>query len=469
MFLRSWLSRVQADTIRSASFLFPMLLVSLIVFNPVMVADINPEGDAFPDALTSVGDSVHFYATRGGVKQFFVANEQGTMQLTSLPIGSGCFLYDQEPLIAVGSAVFFSINVQFMDPLGFYCGRQQIWRTDGTPSGTTLVKDFRSDVRALHVDGNGFYAISYAGVWYSDGSEAGTKLVQGDMMSYQYVPALGVLDGKFYFLAQDEWNDSNYELWRADAIRAEVVTNTVALDSYITAVVYQNNLYFSGNNGAVWRLSAGSDMPLLWRDGGTFNGYAARMYAHGDRLYIVDQDTSNGTQTLWRYDGAADKLDNIGTYTEIQSIAGLGDSVYFAGAQANGSQEIGVELLRLPISTTMPVSVSPDFGVNVGKDIQAITVVGNMLYMRVQAPNRVDTSQPDLLELWASDGSAEGTQRVMNIADAVGNWNARTCPCLAAAGGQLYFDRKDASVGIELWRLRYIEVNEWLHLPQIIH
>ena len=63
-------------------FLSPIALSTFNLFNPVLVKDINPAGDAFPIFLTPAGDVVYFYADTGEAKQRFVAIQQGVTQLT---------------------------------------------------------------------------------------------------------------------------------------------------------------------------------------------------------------------------------------------------------------------------------------------------------------------------------------------------------------------------------------------------
>jgi hypothetical protein len=73
MFLRMWSRRALHGTVWSASLLFliPFVLSASGLFNPVLVKDINPNGDSFPDFMTPAGDSVYFYADTGQVEQFF--------------------------------------------------------------------------------------------------------------------------------------------------------------------------------------------------------------------------------------------------------------------------------------------------------------------------------------------------------------------------------------------------------------
>src|SRR5262245_1984076 len=97
----------------------------------------------------------------------------------------------------------------------------ELWRTDGTPGGTWLVKDIRlgsgSSSPALMTNLNGtliFAAsneINGRGIWKSDGTAAGTSLLKG--FSNVRPPLDLTAAGNYvYFRVDDEAHGS--ELWR---------------------------------------------------------------------------------------------------------------------------------------------------------------------------------------------------------------------------------------------------------------
>lgn len=464
MILRASPRRAAYGTLCSASvlFLLPFVLAASGLFNPVLVKDINPSGDSFPEFMTPIGDSVYFYADTGQTKQLFVANQQGATELTSLAGGTGCidYLDYPHPIIAnsANSPVYFLVSTASS------CAANGVWRTDGTPEGTRAVMSGRSIDGFFAVD-SGFYALAFdgssgMGVWYSDGSAAGTKLVQGGFAyNATAVYDVGVLENSFYFVVM-RVEQRRYELWRADTTSA-VMLAPVTFKTSVNSAVYQNALYFAGTNGEMWRVSAGGT-PVLWQDGSVFHGFISRMYVIGDRLYLVDWDTSGQyKQTLWRYDGAADKLDEIVTYSEIDDIAGMGDSVYFSVQQYADPPLEGSLLLRLPLTATQPTPVSSNFTLAGDKSIGSIESGGDLLYLSVYPGQGAD--------LWVSDGSEAGTQRVSSRINSFDNWRSFSCPCMVVAGGQLYFDRQEAEFGVEPWRLQRINLNERLYLPHLAH
>jgi ELWxxDGT repeat protein len=132
--------------------------------------------------------------------------EAGTVLLATVP-RSTTAVPENAQLTAVGNLVFFILNDERH-------GRE-LWRTDGTPAGTFLVRDIVPGLSSSGPDHltalNGRLYFTAAGLgtgdelWESDGTEAGTRLVQ-DI-------APGVLSadpeelvaggGKLYFTADD--------------------------------------------------------------------------------------------------------------------------------------------------------------------------------------------------------------------------------------------------------------------------
>ncbi len=134
---------------------------------PLLVADLNPSGSSYPDYVTAVGDQVYFYASSGQTRQFFVSDGSTITQLTALPDGVGHpYPEETEPFIVAadaeaGGAVYFSVDADdnlYVD---------QLWRTDGTPGGTRLVKDFGGPFYGIYTSGTDVYTVGL------DGGEAG--------------------------------------------------------------------------------------------------------------------------------------------------------------------------------------------------------------------------------------------------------------------------------------------------------
>ena len=108
----------------------------------------------------------------------------------------------------------------------------------------------------------------------------------------------------------------------------------------------------------------------------------------------------------------------------------MGDSVYFSGYPIGDTTADGSEFLRLPLTSTTPVAISPLFTMTGTQDIGAIVTDGSLLYLLVN-PRMIDSLPPT--ELWVSDGTAASTRKVAEMAATFENTHYVGCPCLTLA------------------------------------
>jgi ELWxxDGT repeat protein len=97
----------------------------------------------------------------------------------------------------------------------------ELWVSDGTPSGTKLLKDLNEgplgsyiSISAVHNESLYFVSQSFqAGtyLWVSDGSEEGTRLIAQVSDKWVSVQQLGVYEHGLFFSIQNA--DQQYELW----------------------------------------------------------------------------------------------------------------------------------------------------------------------------------------------------------------------------------------------------------------
>src|SRR5262249_23258823 len=151
----------------------------------------------------------------------------------------------------------------------------ELWMSDGTEAGTTVVSSVAAVSKLVNVNGTLFFAgddgVNGAELWKSDGTTAGTTLVAdlypGGSSSYvgqypwgywQYTPYsswpgnLTNVNGTLLFTA-DDGNGS--ELWRSDGTAAGTVMvkdiNPGSAGSYPSDLTNVNGtLYFAARDGA---------------------------------------------------------------------------------------------------------------------------------------------------------------------------------------------------------------------------
>ncbi len=358
----------------------------------------------------------------------------------------------------VNSLVYFSAND---GDSGF-----ELWQTDGTSSGTRLVRDIHpgyKDSRPhdfLNVAGTLYFQADDGEtgfeLWKSNGTSSGTVLVRDIRPGIEGRYARGLVDvgGSVFFSANDGVN--GYELWKSDGSSSgtQLVRNIHRGEGGSSYPFELTNvggaLYFAANDGTrgteLWRSNGTSTGTVLVKDIAT--GAAASnpgsLTERNGQLYFFAQEERFGRE-LWTSDGtssgtqlvkdiAADEAD--GVWFELVNAAG---TLYFAGLDGAHGQELwksngtssGTEL----VSDILPGSDS--------SQIASLTVVGSNVFFAANDGTHG-------FELWKSDGSSSGTLMVREIFPSAPY--VEVPRELTAVGNLLYFQGNDGTFGGELWR-----------------
>jgi ELWxxDGT repeat protein len=232
---------------------------------------------------------------------------------------------------------------------------------------------------------------------------------------------------------------------------------------YLTTAIYQADLYLTDGTQVV-RVPAGSSTAESMISGGWDRGIT-RLAATEVDLFLVEHVRGMPTDpiqdVLWRFNGTTKALDRIGQFGEIAAITALGDSVYFSDTSGGTGSQV-TQLMRVPHAAKTASKVAVLVADRSSSGINSVAA-GNLLYLQVK--RNLDW------ELWASDGTAAGTRKVTDIwlaGDGASEFNY--CPCLAAAGNQIYFDKKVGQNSVELWTAPSTdtpEYTEFVYLPHL--
>ena len=342
------------------------------------------------------------------------------------------------------------------------------WVTDGTPEGTRLLRDACpgecSSVARFWVALAGRLYFSAYDVehghelWSTDGTEAGTQRVidlNPGSSSYPYMPFL--LGDRLLFVAQTA--ETGQEIWSTDGTAAGTVRISdfepefVWIPDGFYGAVLDGQLLFSADDGD----AAGTE---LWRTDGTAAGtrlvedinradaggsrpYALR--ALGSQAIFVASD--GGGPGLWKSDGTAAGTVRFKTF-------GPGT---VEGAPAGASAEAGGRLFYfspdsglgryLPWRTdgteagTFRLTEAGVAGCCIPQEMRA---VGSTVFFDLQ-------DEEHGRELWASDGTREGTRLVRDVQPGAGSSDPRE---LTVFQGRLWFSAavsKAGFTGRELW------------------
>ncbi|MDX2230533.1 MAG: glycosyl hydrolase family 28-related protein [Leptolyngbyaceae cyanobacterium bins.349] len=340
---------------------------------------------------------------------------------------------------------------------------RELWRSDGTIAGTTLVKDINpglADAGPANfvVLGDTLYFTADDGVngfelWKSDGTATGTTLVKdinlgkGSSTLSQFAIANGIL----YFSANDGIH--GVELWKSDGTPAGTVLvrdihpgPASASPTGLTAL--NGTLYFSANNGVtgaeLWKSDGTATGTILVKDiqSGSANSFPINLTALGDRLYFSASDGVNGVE-LWRSDGTANgtvlvKDVNLGSANSFPTnLINWNNTLYFTADSGQGRnlwQSDGTATGTVLVDNTNPsrVGAYPDH----------LTSLNGMLYFTTY-----DVANG--AALWRSDGTAAGTALVRSLDSSP---NAANLSGLVNLNGTLYLTNRTARDQINLWR-----------------
>ncbi|HEY2588080.1 MAG TPA: ELWxxDGT repeat protein [Tepidisphaeraceae bacterium] len=233
----------------------------------------------------------------------------GTVMVKDIDPGTGSS--NPTELVTVGNTIFFSAN----DGTDGY----ELWKTDGTADGTVMVKDIvtgpgsSNPTDLTNVNGKLFFsaidAAGQSGLWTSDGTAAGTVEL-GRVTGSPAGSQITNVNGTAFFTGTDAAHGT--ELWKSDGtpggtVLVKDITPGTASSSlgYLTAL--GSELFFT-----VPASSDGLYGGALWKSDGTAAGtvlvkqtLASNLYAFDGAIYFAGTDAVGGTQfnNLWKSDG----------------------------------------------------------------------------------------------------------------------------------------------------------------------
>jgi ELWxxDGT repeat protein len=334
---------------------------------------------------------------------------------------------------------------------------RELWRTDGTPSGTRMVKDIwrgadGSNPGSLTVFRGRVYFAADDGVrgtelWRTDGTSAGTRLVKdintdGSALEPGYPgqeAGWAVLDDTLYFPARRRYG----ELWRTDGTSAGTrrVVPRMILGGPI--VVAGDRLYYTGSNDDG---GCALDGPFLFTSDGTTAGtrqltpakfpwgslvsYRGRAWL-GNMVERANGDISNRPR-LWRSSGTNATTVQVRptvSMDEDTPLLSVGRRLFMIiGGGLAASDERGLNAAVLG-DTAGGWRSTPE-----------VVAVGTRWFF--------PAGRRSVRELWRTEGTPTSTRRVIDVNprgnDAVGT--------LVAADGVIWFLADDGIRGRQLWR-----------------
>ncbi len=379
----------------------------------------------------------------------------------------------------------------------FTANDTEVWKSDGTAAGTTLVKDLSgvaTNVSKLAVHGNALVFLSFddkstfdytddtAKLWKSDGTTAGTVTVH-DFDTGTYLNNYSS-DGTYFasvggtlFFGLSNVDDGN-ELWKSDGLVSASLVKDIqpgaggSFPNYFTP--FNGKLYFSaddGVNGAeLWVSDGTSTGTQLLKDvnPGSGGAYPRAAYNRGllefnGELYFAARTdgvdgiafNSDDTSQLWKSDGTTAGTTLVKDFGAGGAWGGYAGNLTISGNTLFGTVDTAADGLELwksdgtEAGTQMVKDINPSVGAygGYGSFPSGLTDVNGTLFFTADDGEHGS-------ELWKSDGTAAGTVMVKDINPSIGAYGARSSYpwSLTNVDGVLYFTASDGQNGNELWK-----------------
>ena len=262
-------------------------------------------------------------------------------QITSLFQGSGTHSSNPRYVGVTDEYFFFTANQGVLGT--------ELWRSDGTVEGTTLVKDiakgsFSSFFGGIFTPqattiGNKVYfvandAIDDNQIWVSDGTEAGTQPITN--FGPGSFSALNVINNELIFLRTLPWGGT--QIWKSDGTPegTNLVTNNLEGDfNAYRPMAFNGHLYFwlgsqQDQTYNLWRTDGAQAQPtllienIIFKHRDRYNAPTLQpMYAYQGSLYAIFE-TADLKRGLYRIEG-----NDVQVILSFPSFSGLYDFAPF--------------------------------------------------------------------------------------------------------------------------------------------
>jgi ELWxxDGT repeat protein len=403
---------------------------------PYLVRDINPFPDSSPGLapalLRPAGDRLYFFG-EDRINGRELWRSGGTPATTSivgdLQLAGAAFAVDME---AAGTSVYLAH--------GSFGTGSELWTSDGTVAGTHLVKDLNagpasSTPRRLAA-GNGLvYFVaddaSGPGVWQTDGTSGGTvKLSDGE--PYSLIPAAG----RLFFLIYDDVVGAR--LWTSDGTAG----SGVPLQTVCPAPCFGDGgrlwaaaggrLYYVADDGAhgdeLWRTDGTPGNTVMVADlaPGPADSFFDDMEGVGGTLYF----STRSDQTLWKLEATGTPEALLTGVPNVKSMAASGAGLFFTSGESSGGR-----LWHTDGSVSGTVPLAQFCNGQCFNFALSIVASSQQAFFPISSPS----GAPD--RLMASNGTPGGLVELV----------AGDVTTMAIWQDRLYFGKRDAAIGEELW------------------
>jgi len=354
--------------------------------------------------------------------------------------------------------------------------RQELWKTDGTTAGTSLVRDlypgpgwgvgYSSDPDGEIMNNELFFTGSENGsdfgLYKTDGTASGTTLVFAPIIPN----AIANIDNTLFFGGGTIQYGT--ELYKSDgtASGTVLIKDIWPGTSNGVSATYLSKSFIKANGYVFFRANDGVHGNELWRTDGTTAGtqmvkdifagagdglpntyqYVSTleyMVEWNGNLFFVAQEAA-GKEELWRTDGTASGTVKVSQFNPVDfrpfasQLLVMGDHLYFLYKFSNGN----IKLISSDGTTAGTREVNTQ---SFSYTSEYIAKGMSLLYFSVNSPQTGT-------ELWRSDGTAAGTFMIkdLNPGAADGQYPITYASCLVN-WNDIYFTGNNGQTGMEIF------------------
>jgi ELWxxDGT repeat protein len=403
------------------------------------------------------GNKVYFAANDGGASGNELFTSDGTETGTKLVKN----INTKSDHAGIGTLKVLSNQLivnAFSEEFGY-----EMWRTDGTSTGTNKVKDIGVDKASGTQTGYPFESIELNGnliftandsirqneLWRTNGTETGTTILKDiaqGIQSSSNPSRLTSLGNKVVFTAQE--STTGQELYVTDG--TEAGTNVlIDLNQGASMTSFSQNFATIGDSLYFLAYAPRRNEPrLLWKTNGTEVGtkpidgserlgtLVSNSFLHrlGNQILFTAYPLDSSNIALFNYDGTrVQQIAAIRPETSPPTQSPFVNFNNFSFFTASDNQ-YNYSLYRTDGTATGTIKL---LTVNF---VAAYQSFNNLLYM-------VITDNSGKLALWRTDGTVAGTVLFKDLGSLV----IPTTRTLTVWNNRLYFSGYDANAGWELW------------------
>lgn len=357
----------------------------------------------------------------------------------------------------------------------------ELWKSDGTEAGTAMVKDVNPGAASGIHASMGKTQVAVVGdllyfmasnqqadweLWRSDGSESGTYRVKDIRagVSGSIPNHLTNVGGALYFSASDDIS-GNPKLWKSDGTEAGTVrvfsASPYALINDPFDLTEMNGTLYFGANGGLYRSdgtpagtqrivnsAAPHQLMSVPTPSGTLQGYRDNIVNLNGTLYFYGghYSSSSGLWKIVEGTGGATLVLSAnyavpGTsllFETIQYLTVAGDKLFFAGDSVTHGNEPWVSD-GTAAGTTLLKDVT---GVDTSSQVAGLTPVGDVAFFFANS----SVASASRRQLWTTGGSLASTRLVLAMPSDVTDVKP-----IGQANG-VYFFRAVGELSSGLWR-----------------